>query len=323
MVAQLTTARKALGAGGAGTTVIGCRLLAACVRGLVIGLLSLVGWACGCAHLPPESAADKPVLSPPKMAPDTVVVHAVLIRFPEEQAAALNDCWRVVDETVIDIKTRRELSANGLQCGILVGEMPKVIRARLKELNSPDASNSMERMGLASEVISDTQRLHCHAGRRKELALRPGLSESITVMHMRDGLIQGNTYTNPRVLMDLRATPLGNGATRLKMTPEIQHGDPIETVRFSPNKTAHLPDIRQRQQIWDYLAMDVTLAPGDYFFCTLTDPPRGLGQAMFSTRTMERTTERVLLVVQMITNPLDDLFAPEETEAARIASERE
>ncbi len=106
------------------------------------------------------------------------------------------------------------------------------------------------------------------------------------------------------------------------MTPEIQHGERIETVRMSPNKTAALPDVHQQQQVWDYLTMDVTLQPGQYFFCTLTDPPRGLGQALFSTRTTDRTTERVLLVVQMVTNPLDDLFAPEELEAARLASER-
>ena len=292
------------------------------IRLIAALVVSLIGLATGCAHLSPEQSSDKQVLSPPKMAPDAVVIHAVLIRFPEDQAAALGDIWRGVDETIIDFKTRRELLANGLQCGVLVGEMPQVVRARLKELNSPSASNSLERMGLAAEVISDTQRLHCHAGRRKELALRPGLSESITVLHVRDGQIQGNTYTDPRVVLDLRATPLGDGRARLKMTPEIQHGERIETVRVSPNKTAHLPDVHQRQQVWDYLAMDVTLAPGQYFFCTLTDPPRGLGQAMFSTRTTERTTERVLLVVQMVSNPLDDLFAPEDIEAARLASER-
>ncbi len=127
----------------------------------------------------------------------------------------------MVDETKIDIKTRRELYENGIQCGILAGEMPQVVRARLKELNSPRAGNAMERMGLAAETISDTQRLHCHAGRRKELALRPGLSQPITVLHKRDGQIQGNTYTNPRVLLDLRATPLGDGSARLKMTPRF------------------------------------------------------------------------------------------------------
>lgn len=322
MAAKQATIRTACSDRLVAGAVIGCQLAGSCMRLLSALCLSLIGLSMGCAHMSPEQVADKPVLSPPKMSPDTVIVHAVMIRFPEEQAAQLAECWRVVDESVIDIKTRRELYANGLQCGVLVGEMPQVIRARLKELNSPSAGNSLERMGLAAEVISDTQRLHCHAGRRKELAVRPGLSEPITVLHVRDGQIQGNTYTSPRVLLDLRATPLGNGSARLKMTPEIQHGDPIETVRLSPNKTAHLPDVHQRQQVWDYLAMETTLQPGQYFFCTLTDPPRGLGQAMFSTRTTERTTERVLLIVQMVTNPLDDLFAPEEIEAARLASQR-
>ncbi|MCC6511542.1 MAG: hypothetical protein IT423_20755 [Pirellulaceae bacterium] len=292
-------------------------------RGIVGGLLSLIVLLSGCANLSRESAPEKPpVLSPPKLAPDAVVVQAVFIRFPEEQAQALNDVWRVVDESVVSLSTRRALHANGLQCGVLVGEMPQVVRARLKELNTKSPGNSLELLGLAAEVPSDTQQLHCHAGRRKELALRPGLNEAITVMHVRDGQIQGNTYTNPRMMLDLRATPLGDGRARLKMTPEIQHGQPIESMRVSPNKIAQLPDIRQQQQVWDYMAMEVTLAPGQFFLCTLTDPPRGLGQAMFSTRTSERTTERVLLVIQMVANPLDDLFAPEDVEAARLATDR-
>ncbi|MGN6134590.1 MAG: hypothetical protein ACTHOU_08820 [Aureliella sp.] len=283
----------------------------------------------GCAHwsreqLEQEPLGDAPVrqvLNPPKLAPDTVVVDAVLIRFPEEQAAALADVWRVVDESVIDLSTRRMLLANGIQCGVLVGEMPQVIRSRLKELVADDPGNSLERLGLAAEVTSDTQRLHCHAGRRKDLALRPGLSESLTILHTRDGGLHGNTYLHPRVLMDLRATPLGDGRARVKLVPEIEHGETQEVILSSPNQVAQRTEVRRQQQRWDYLAMETTLAQGQFFFCTLTDPPRGLGQALFSTRTSERTTERVLLVLRVMSSQLDDLFAPEQVEAARLAAQ--
>jgi hypothetical protein len=283
---------------------------------------SLILLLTGCAHWSPEQlASPTQVLSPPKSTPDTVVLEAVLIRFPEEQAAALSEVWKVVDEIVINFPTRRALHANGVQCGLLVGEMPHVVRARLKELNAPSLGNSLERLGLAAEVSSDTQRLNCHAGRRKELSLRPGLAESLTILHMKDGSIQGNTYSHPRVLMDLRATPLGDGRAKLKLTPEIQHGEPQEVFLTSPNLIAQRTEVRRKQQIWDYLAMETTIAPGQFFLCTLTDPPRGLGQAMFSTRTSEQTTERVLLVVRLISSELDELFAPEEVEAARLAAE--
>lgn len=284
--------------------------------------ISLIVLLSGCAHWSPDEVASQPqILSPPKLSPDTVVLEAVLIRFPEEQAAALGDVWRFADESVVDLPTRRRLHANGVQCGVLVGEMPQVVRARLKELNAPDPGNSLERLGLAAEVSSDTQRLNCHAGRRKELSLRPGLSDSMTIMHTRDGIIQGNTYVQPRMLMDLRATPLGDGRAKLKLIPEIQHGDPQEVVLTSPNLIAQRTEVRRRQQVWEYLTMEATIAPGQFFLCTLTDPPRGLGQAMFSTRTSEQTTERVLLVIRLISSQLDDLFAPEEVEAARLAAE--
>lgn len=293
-----------------------------------LALILITCFGGGCARWSYESSGlstqvekQKSILPTPKPTPDTVVIEAVLIRFPEEQVAALNDVWRVVDESVIDLSTRRALHSNGIQCGVLVGEMPQVVRDRLKELNAKDPGNSMERLGLAAEVSSDTQRLHCHAGKRKDLSLRPGLSGTLTILHTRDGIIHGNTYEQPRVLMDLRATPLGDGRARLKLVPEIEHGEPQEVFLNSPTQLAQRTDVRRRQQRWDYLAMETTVAPGQFIFCTLTDPPRGLGQALFSTRTSERTTERVLLVMRVMSSQLDDLFAPEDVEAARLAAQ--
>lgn len=283
--------------------------------------LFLVGCAAGCAHWSKEQpvAADSQLLSPPKISPDTVVVEAVLIRFPEERAAELANVWRVVDESIIDIKTRRELAANGLQCGMLVGEVPEVVRDRLKELTANDARNSLERLGLAAEVPSDTQRLHCHAGHRKELAVRPGITDTLTVVHTRDDKIHGNTYVHPYVFLDVRATPLGDGRAELKLTPEIEHGERREV--FRSNQIAHVNMPLPERQRWDYLSMKMTMAPGQFFLCTLSDPPRGLGQAFFSTRTSERTTERVLLVLRVVSSELDELFAPEQVEAARLAAQ--
>jgi len=286
--------------------------------------LSLIVCLSGCASWYPPSTSESsgPALPAPKLAADTVVVETVLIRFPEEQAPALNEFWRSVDESVIDLSARRELHANGLKCGLLMGEMPQVVRSRLKELNATDPGNSLERLGLAAEVSSETQRLNCHRGRRKELSLRPGLSEDLTVVEMRDGIMRGNRYSQPRLLMDLRATPLGDGRAGLKMTPEVEYGDFQDVILTSPSQIAQRSDVRRPQHRWDYLASEVTLNPGQFFLFTLTDPPRGIGQALFSTRTAERTTERVLLVVRLMSSQLDELFAPEEVEAARLAAER-
>ncbi len=285
--------------------------------------ISLIVLVAGCAHWSPEQAGEaQQILPPPKLAPDAVVIDAVLIRFPEEQAAALNEIWRVVDESVVPLATRRELNANGVQCGMLVGEMPRVVRARLKELAADHPGNSLERIGLAAEISSDTQRLHCHAGHRKELTLRPGMLDQLTILHIRDGRIEGNTYAQPRILLDLRASPLGDGRARLKIVPEIQHGQPQEILLSNAQMTAVKGDVRRQQQRFEYLAMETTIGQGQFFLCTLADPPRGLGQAMFSTRTSERTTERVLLVIRLIANQLDDLFAPDEVEAARHAAEQ-
>lgn len=278
--------------------------------------LSLIVLLSGCAHWSQEETGSKtPLLNPPKLAPDTVIIEAVMIRFPEEQAQELANIWQVVDESSIDISVRRELNANGMQCGILVGEMPQVVRARLKELSANSPTNSLERLGLAAEVTSDTQRIHCHAGKRKELSVRPGLSESLTIIHTQQGVIRGNLYQQPHVLLDLRAMPLGDGRAKLKMTPEIEHGESQEILLANP--IGHRAEVRRQQQRWEYLAMETTLAPGQFFFCTLTDPPRGLGQALFTARTSEQTTERVLLIIRLMSTQLDELFAPEEVEVAR------
>jgi hypothetical protein len=285
--------------------------------------LCLPGWlaSAGCARWSKEPIVESAArLNPPRRSPDSVVIEATLIRFPEDQAGELAKVWKVVDESVVELSTRRELAANGIRCGVLMGEMPQVIRDRLKELSQVDHADALEHLGLAAEVTSDTLRLHCHAGRRKDLPLRVALSEPLTVLHTERGVMKGATFEQPSVLMDVRAIPLGDGRAKLKLTPEVEHGEPKK--RIVSNQLALRTEMRRDQKRWDHLALEATLVQGQFLLCSVTDEPLGVGQALFSTRTNDRTTERVLLVVRLVSTQLDDLFAPEDVEAARLAIER-
>lgn len=274
----------------------------------------------GCANWSNETRTATKLLSPPAMSPDSLIIEATLIRFPEDRWEQLAAIWNVIDESIIDLETRRRLDENGLRCGVLVSEMPQLVRERLKELAGEENRDPLEQAGLAADVTSDTHRLQCRAGRRKELPIRTELSEPLTVVYKQAGSIRGNVFDRPSLMFDLRAIPHGDGRAILSLTPEIQHGEHRKS--FAHSQSGVRPEVKRQSHSWDDLAIEATLTTGQALMVTLTDQPKGLGQAFFTTRTAEQSQERVLLVIRLMSNQLNELFAPEQVEAAKLAAER-
>lgn len=274
----------------------------------------------GCANWSSDPQTPAKLLTPPAMSPDSVVIEATLIRFPKDRWEQLAAIWNVIDESIIGLDTRRRLDENGLRGGLLVGEMPYVVRHRLEELAGAENRDPLEQAGLAADVKSDTRRLQCRAGRRKDLPIRTELSEPLTVIYKQAGSIRGNVFDRPSAMFDVRAMPHGDGRATLTLTPEIQHGEHRKSFAYSPSGVR--PEVRRESQAWPELAIEANLLTGQALMVTLTDPPKGIGQAFFTTRTAEQSQERVLLVIRLMSNQLNDLFAPEQVEAAKLAAER-
>ncbi|MEZ6136614.1 MAG: hypothetical protein R3C53_17090 [Pirellulaceae bacterium] len=287
---------------------------------IVLVLLTCI-LSSGCAEWSNQHTNDS-VVSLPKLAqsPDSVTIETVFVRFPLEQAAALTDIWSNVDESVLDIELRRRLDKNGLRAGILLGKLPTSIHQQLVQTSVKQTSDALEHAGLAADVDNRMRQLHCRAGRRKDLIVRREVVEPLTVLTTLDGHISGETFLRPTALFDLRVVPHANGQATIELTPEIQHGDHVQS--YVSTEFGVRPELRRQQAVWKELSVRIRLSPGQVMMVSSTTPSKALGKALFMTQTADQTEEHVMLLVRLAATQMDELFAPETIEQAHILTER-
>ncbi|MEO8271860.1 MAG: hypothetical protein ABI557_19210 [Aureliella sp.] len=286
----------------------------------------LLSCVCGCAtwkREKPNSAPDTSSLLPTRqLNPDSVVIETVLVRFPAESIADLEQqVWHLSNEASADIALRQRLDQNGLRAGVIMGEFPPLIRQQLDQTAEKQKTDALEHAGLAADVDNRMRRLQCRAGRRKDLLVKPELPDPLTVLSVRDGKrVSGDTFDRATVLFDLRVLPHGDGSATVNLTPEIQHGDQRQTFVYSDFGTR--PAMRRSTQNWNELKLSAKLTPGQVLIVSSTSPAKALGSTFFVSNTAEQTEERVLLLVRLAESQLDDLFAPEVVQQAQAMAER-
>lgn len=277
----------------------------------------------GCANWSQETTAEpKSILPPPQMSPDSVMVEAVVVRFPKEQDGIFESIWSTVDESIFDIQLRRKLADNGLRGGVLIGELPIAITNRLKELSDQSQTGALELAGLAADVDSRANRFQCRAGRKREVSVRRELQGPLVVVSSKEGHMEGATYEQPIMLFDLRVFPHGSGQATLQMIPEIQHGETRKS--FVSSDFGVRPEMARERKSWEQLTLSTKLNEGQVLVLCSDGMPvaPNLGKAFFVTHTAEQTEERAMLLVRLANTQLDELFAPEKIEAANAIAER-
>lgn len=284
--------------------------------------LLALGICQGCAQWSREAEVDPaPLLPPPQKSLDSVVVETVLVRFSANKVDPLQTVWRDVDESIFDIEFRELLDKNGLRAGVLLGELPQVIREQIQQTSYQQNTDALEHAGLAADVDNKMRKLQCRSGRRKDLIVRREVRDELTVLTTLDGrTVSGETYLQPAVLFDLRAVPHGDGQATIELTPEIQHGEHRQS--FVSTEFGVRPEMRRSQQTWHQLKIGTRLHPGQILMVAGTQPSKALGRAFFTTKTAEQTEEHVVLLVRLAETQLDELFAPEEIEQAAAMAER-
>jgi hypothetical protein len=273
-------------------------------------------WFSGCARWSSETTLDsEPGLPVAKRNLDSVVVETVFVRFSAAKLDELREIWDSADETVLDIETRRRLDANGLRAGVLIGDLPRFVREQLKATSEEQTTNALEHAGLAADVENRMRQMQCRAGRRKELFVRRDLSEPLTILHARDARVAGETFYQPSLAFDLRATPIQGMQARITLTPEVQHGDMQQS--FVSTEFGLRPDLRRPRKTWDDLTVEVDLQPGKILMMAATYPTKAVGEAFFTTQTADQAVDHVLLLLRVADTQIDELFAPSADNAAR------
>src|SRR5262245_58346080 len=79
----------------------------------------------------------------------------------------------------------------------------------------------------------------------------------------------GGTYYNAQGIFRATLTPTGSGAARVRLVPEIHHGE--IRPRIVSDNGSFRPDYAKPKKAYDKLVIDVTLKPGQTLIIT-SDP---------------------------------------------------
>jgi hypothetical protein len=284
----------------------------------VLPLLSITGCATwyNLKHQPEEPTNNLPA---PKSSPDVVTVETIFLRLNAEDDLQWQDVWARIDEQSLDIDLRRRLDQNGIRGGVINGELPPVVDHWVERAAQAIQSDVFEQASIAADVSTHMQTLRCRTGKRKELTIRSQRQGSISLLHSDGKNAKGQVFEEPTMLFDLRTSPNLDGSARIRLVPEIQHGQFVPT--FLGGEMAFRREMRRQSETWDDLAVTVNLAPGQTLLLTSTEPARGLGEHFFYSQTAEMKFERTVLLLRMVNTQLDALFDPNSIKAAADASE--
>ncbi len=274
----------------------------------------------GCARWYNEPVATndsaKSLLPAAKPNPDTVDIETVLVRFTEDQLKELEETWKSVDETAIDLEQRRLLDRNGVRVGLIRGELPATIRRQLLATSQEQKADISQSAGLNSDADNRMRFLRCRSGRRKEIVIRRDIARPVSIVTTVDNRLSGQSFDDhPTMLVAMTPFPSPDGSVFIEFVPEIQFGG------TRPSYAASESGIRQEQKrptrVWKDLKIRAHLEQGNVLVIAATQPPKSLGGSFFVTETVHGADEHLILLVRLAATQMDDLFGDEQVAQAR------
>lgn len=251
-----------------------------------------------------DDPADRAVPPGQRAAPRTVSLEIVFVRADEHDAAWQNDLWQLADEQALDGGLRRRIAANGMRAGLLGGQLPPELAARL-EPAAPAAdpgdlpADEVERPAIVS------RHLNLLPGRDNEVVCGTKIDELILFEHD-GGDVRGGTYRDATTYFALKAWPAADGRVRVELVPTIKHG-PL-TRSWVGEEGAFRLETGQRREPLDRLAVTATISPGGRLLVGPTgDASSSAGDAFFLERAQGRQARR-LLAIRVRNRPTDPLF---------------
>jgi len=264
----------------------------------------------GCRHL--AEPVGKSPLKPAHMSADSVALEVFFARFPFGEAEPNGPLWADVDEMHLPAEVRQRLARNGFRVGLVGGQVPTSL-VKLMELKDKPAPRPRS---LENRVV-DLE----HEPRvvRRYMELRPGVRTDVVASDIHDELsvllcgpagVEGETFRSAQAVLVVRAFPERDGRVRIKIVPEIQHGE--SKLRYVGSQGALRIEPGRAKRAFDDLAVEAVLAPGHMLILsTLLDRAGSLGHRFFTQNT-DGHVEQKLLVIRLAQTQHDELFDPAE-----------
>ena len=257
----------------------------------------------------PEVKGRSP-LKPAALSQDSLVLDIFFIRFPFGDEAVNVDLWNEIDEQHFSPQCRNRLFRNGFRVGRVGNRIP-VELARLLELGEKPVSSDQPRR-LELEDIEDGPSV-----RRRHLQIRPGHRSEIIASGFYDelpvitkdlsGQMSGEVFRQAQAILALNTRAECDARISVSVTPEVHHGRPKKQW-ISGNQGVLLLDSSREREVFESLAAEATLEPGEMFVVSSLSNRTGSLGHYFLTETRAGKLQQKLLIIRLSQTQHDDLF---------------
>ncbi len=265
--------------------------------------------AAGCQSFdkPPE-AALRQFLQPATTSPDSVTLEIFHARIPLDREGAADALWEQIDEQRFDADLRRRLVANGLRAGVVGGSPPESLSDLLALQSDAPAASAVRVISNQSAVPRVTRQVK-QINRRDDTSIEVSevVAEAQVLLSDR-GVMGGKTFQQVQGVYMLHAEAIPGQRIKLRLTPELHHGD-LRPRRVGSDQGIFLTTVSREREVFERLAMQTELAPGELLILgCLPDAKASLG-GVFHTASTGGQDERKLIVLRLLEVPRSEILA--------------
>jgi hypothetical protein len=178
----------------------------------------------------------------------------------------------------------------------------------LKNKPAPQAQSLETRtVDLERETRVVRRHMEMRAGVRTDI-VATDVQEDMPVLVCRPKGVEGESFCSAQAVLAVKAFPERDGRVRLKIVPEIQHGE--SRLRYVGTLGAMRIESGRPKRTFEDMAIEAVLAPGHILvMSTLLDRPATLGHRFFI-QSIDGQTEQRLLVLRLAQTQHDELSEP-------------
>lgn len=277
--------------------------------GFLRSVAAVCALASGCQVLDksPEAALEQ-LLQPARTSPDSVTLEIFQARIPLDKQRTADAVWDEIDEQRFDADLRRQLVANGLRAGVVGGVPPEVI-SDLLALESELPQSSAVRVISNQSAVPRVTRQVKQLNRRDEMSLQASdVRDVAQVLLNENGVFGGRTFEQVQGVYTLQAEAVAGQRVRVRLTPELHHGD-LRNRRVGSDQGIFLSTVSREREVFNALAMETELAPGELLILgCVPDASASLG-GVFHTASAGGQDERKLIVLRLLEVPPSEILA--------------
>ena len=288
-----------------------------CFPGFILILVVLSG----CARWKPPERPAEFKFPQGRMAKDAVALEIGVAQLDSSQTEKFESFWRSLDEQEVDLKNRKKLDQNGIRVAIMASHAPAVFNELLEPRPiEHEALDLVEQQMAARDLLEPKPRMIVH----QRINNRDGQAYPIQTSDVHQEfswVVHNGDFQNVgagelvRGFFELTTLPQGDGTVRLKILPQIHHGQVRPTIGVA-ERSFFFDNSQKIAKIAD-LDFTVDLRPGETLVIAPTDDQAELGQLFFGSTPATDTTDSAasnhklthrFLMIRVVQTQMDNLF---------------